>query len=383
MNDLPAADAPNPTKRRKVSLITGGIATVLIPINFGVWMMTELSIPFMVLAALQLVLGIWAMVTALIHVFKDQPSSGAKVGMVLWSIFACLVGLGGPAGLFLAVIAEGLAGMGGAWGRPLRIEGRVVHPSLREGADWTEGDRPDASGLDLPTRRALEALWLHDAQKEHASVPAFSRISWMLSAVGAPPELLMGAHHAAMQEIDHAKRCFALAAGYGGRHHTVEAMPDLLLTGLELRGDPFATLATESLEDGCLLEDFNADVAGRCAAGCEDPATRDVLQRITVEEREHAEFSWDLLAWAIERAPEKVVPAIEKTLAGLDRVPRPTAASAQKRALVDAADRAQLRAHGRIPDAEWAAMWSSRLVATRERVERLLHGEPVMDRCAE
>jgi len=33
-------------------------------------------------------------------------------------------------------------------------------------------------------------------------------------------------------------------------------------------------LAEESLEDGCLLEDFNADVAAACAEVCRDPATR-------------------------------------------------------------------------------------------------------------
>jgi hypothetical protein len=69
------------------------------------------------------------------------------------------------------------------------VRGKILHPRLRGGADWTLGARPDVSRLDRPTRAALEALWLHDAQKEHASVPAFSRVSWMLAAVGAPAEL--------------------------------------------------------------------------------------------------------------------------------------------------------------------------------------------------
>jgi hypothetical protein len=41
-------------------------------------------------------------------------------------------------------------------------------------------------------------------------------------------------------------------------------MPDLLVGALDVQGDPLARLATESLTDGCLLEDFNADVAGAC-----------------------------------------------------------------------------------------------------------------------
>jgi hypothetical protein len=128
---------------------------------------------------------------------------------ILSSITAPIIGL---FSFFLLV----MAGLGGGWGRPLRIRGRQLHPELREGADWTSGDRPDASDLDAATRKALAALWLHDAQKEHASVPAFSRIAWMLAAVGAPAELMAWSHKAALEEIEHAQKCFALAAGYDG-----------------------------------------------------------------------------------------------------------------------------------------------------------------------
>jgi hypothetical protein len=43
-----------------------------------------------------------------------------------------------------------------------------------------------------------------------------------------------------------------------------------------------------------------------------------------------------------------------------------------KQALVAQADPVALRAHGRLPDAEWAALWTVRLGATRERAEALL-----------
>src|SRR5690606_38147187 len=52
------------------------------------------------------------------------------------------------------------------------------------------------------------------------------------AAAGAPADLLARAHRAALEEIEHAERCFALAAGYGGRTRSVEPMPDLLLGGL-------------------------------------------------------------------------------------------------------------------------------------------------------
>jgi hypothetical protein len=137
------------------------------------------------------------------------PSKG--LGSTLWIIALVALGIGGG---FLVWFIEAMGKVdwtsGGAWGRPLRVRGRILHPKLREGSDWTRGAHPDAAGLDEATRAALEALWLHDAQKEHASVPAFARISWLLAAVGAPAELIEGAHRTALEEIDHARRCFAL-----------------------------------------------------------------------------------------------------------------------------------------------------------------------------
>jgi hypothetical protein len=271
--------------------------------------------------------------------------------------------------MWFAVLVAAFAGMG--WGRPLRVRGRQVFPSLTRGADWTQGERPSAAGLDAATRAALEALWLHDAQKEHASVPAFARISWLLAAVGAPAELMAWSQRAALEEVDHARRCFALAAGYGGRTHSVEAMPDLLLAGLELRGDPLAVLAVESLQDGCLLEDFNADVAAACAEACVEPVTRKVLEQIAREERSHAEFSWAVLAWALERGPQAVGAAVERAAAALDQVRRPRAVGAKHWLLVVQADAQALLRHGRIPDARLALLWRRRLAATRERLAEL------------
>jgi hypothetical protein len=285
-----------------------------------------------------------------------------------------LIGLGGPALLgllYLLLTAAAGAASGGAWGRPLRLRGRVLHPELRLGSDWTRGALPSPAGLDQPTRNALEALWLHDAQKEHASVPAFSRLSWLLAAVGAPPDLIEAVHGAAVEEIDHARRCFALAAGYSGRAHTAEPMPDLLIgDSLALDGDALSAIAVESIKDGCLLEDFNADVAAACAAVCVEPVTRDVLERIAREERSHAELSWRVVEFCVERGGERVRRAVAAV--SLDRVARPTAASKEKAALVAAADEVALRSHGRLGDDQWAALWTPRLAATAARLRAVL-----------
>jgi hypothetical protein len=358
------------------------LAALIIPLNFGLFWIVfsanrsephdELVPVFLLLCVTQLILGVVAIVGGARDHARAKEQGAPRGGAVGRIILSVLVTLGAPLGAFLGFVGFFAGAMGGAWGRPLRIKGRQLHPELREGADWAAGGTPDARALDLPTRRALEALWLHDAQKEHASVPAFSRISWLLAAIGAPAELTSWAHRAALEEIDHAQRCFALAAGYGGRTFTVEPMPDLLLGGLGDVRDPLVTLAVESLKDGCLLEDFNADVAARCAAVCEEPVTRDVLERIAREERSHAEFSWALLDHLLATGGARVEQALRHALSELEQVQRPTNATPEKARLIALADAAQLRRHGRLEDGEWAAAWDARLVATRARVGELL-----------
>jgi len=350
------------------------IAVLIAPINVGLWLYlldqpSDWGLLLMTgLAGLQALAGLLALIAGIRAVASGRPAPGSGIAAI---ILGPLFMLGAPVAWALG-LATFAMGSGGAWGRPLRIRGRQRHPSLRAGSDWTQGARPSPAGLDEPTRAALEALWLHDAQKEHASVPAFSRISWLLAAVGAPADLMAWSHRAALEEIEHTRRCFALAAGYAGRSHSVEPMPELLLGGLDLKGDPRAVLAAESLADGCQLEDFNADVAAACARVCEEPVTRAVLEQIAAEERSHAEFSWALVAWLLQRDRPHVEAALREALAALSRYPRPTAVSDDKRALVAAADPGALLRHGRLPDARWAEIWDTRMLATTARITALL-----------
>lgn len=380
MDQPTAPDAEELRLRSSRAATFGWIAAALIPINGLVFFLLNTSwmiYLFTALALAQFICGAFAISAA--SDARNLVPNGARAPDDLGAAqgLGWLAVIGAPIGWALGTFAYTLAsGLGGAWGRPLRIRGRQLHPSLRAGSDWTAGERPSPAGLDLPTRRALEALWLHDAQKEHASVPAFARISWLLAAVGAPAELLAWAHRAGLEEIEHTRLCFALAAGYGGRSHTVEPMPELLLGGLDLRGDPRAVLATESLADGCQLEDFNADVAGECARVCEEPATRAVLEQIAREERSHAEFSWALVGWLLERDRRHVEEPLRRALAGLAAYPRPTAVSGDKLRLVAAADPDALRRHGRLPDERWAALWDARLRETTRRIDALLAAAP-------
>jgi hypothetical protein len=369
-----AAPAPVSQKLLWITIAFASVSLVIIPLNIVVLFLSDRGVSpvFWVLGVFQLATGGIAAICGFTHALRRKAHGAATATAIVFGILGVLIGLGGRIGMFLVYAVQSVNWVGGAWGRPLRVRGRVLHPELSAGSDWTLGERPDVRGLDDADRAALEALWLHDAQKEHASVPAFARITWLLCAVGAPAHLVEWSQRATAEEIDHTRRCFALAAGYGGRSFTTDAMPDLLLGGLDLDGDPLEHLATESLRDGCLLEDFNADVAAECARACRDTATRDVLLRIAREERSHADFSWALVDWLVVRGGAR---ALERAAKELHRVARPTAVSAEKRALVERADATKLRAHGRIADDEWAAMWSARVDAAQERARVIANGD--------
>lgn len=368
-------NAPHPPSTPSRIPITIGLMSVgMILLEVAAWFIFDNEITKLIaiagLLVFQFALGLASIIIGALH---QGPFRRPRGPIVLGA--AAMLSAVATAGTFLfAVLGSGFmaAGMGGAWGRPLRVRGKQLHPELKEGSDWTEGARPSPAGLDEPTRFALEALWLHDAQKEHASVPAFARIGWLLAAVGGPADLMAWSHRAAIEEIEHTKACFALAAGYAGRSFTVEPMPELLVGGLDVKGNALALLAKESLGDGCQLEDFNADVAAACAEICKEPVTRSVLERIAREERSHADFSWALLEWLVAHHRAEVEPAIHAALEALDGYPRPTAVSHDKAALVRRADATALRAHGRLPDERWAEIWDTRLVETRARVARLL-----------
>lgn len=261
----------------------------------------------------------------------------------------------------------------GAPGRPLRVQGNPVMGDvyIAEGSQWAKGQRPDSSQLDEPTRAALEALWLHDARGEHASIPAFSRISWQLAMIGAPPELLEWAHKAALEEIGHARLCFAIAEGYGNRSYSVQPIPEMSEGGFDLTNDPIELVATETLFDGCLVEGFFANLASAAAMQCEEPATLAALEQIAREEKSHAAFSWTLLEWLLEQHPVKVRAIIQNALLALENHSRPHAVGGELAHLVMAADPELLIKHGKLPDEQWQEIWASHLQVTQQKLQQL------------
>jgi hypothetical protein len=238
-------------------------------------------------------------------------------------------------------------------GRPFLVggEARVATAEAGPGArGWTAGDAPSLADLTPAQRAALAEAWTTDALHEHASIASFSRFSLDLLAAGAPADLIELAHRAALDEVRHARLCFALASAYAGRDLGPGPLPldgpvhdggdpQTPATGVSVDGS-LAALAASTFAEGCVGETVAAVVAAEQLARATDPAVRAALAEIAADEARHAELAWRTLSWAVQRGGPEVCTAVERSLAAL-------LASDARRAGDDAAP-AGLSPHGRL-----------------------------------
>ena len=162
---------------------------------------------------------------------------------------------------------------------------------------------PDVAGLPAPARAALAEAWLRDALLEHASIASFGRFALELMAVGAPAELVEQAHQAALDEVRHARACFALASAYAGS--AIGPAPFPFGGSAEVRSD-LATIAAAVVREGCIGETLAAAQAAAQLERATDPAVRAVLAAIAEDESRHAELAWRTVAWAVRVGGEPV-----------------------------------------------------------------------------
>ena len=307
---------------------------------------------------------------------RKKDAAATVTGLVLTILLGVVATVLSP--IFWVIAGSNPAVGFGGWGRPLRIGRRAVAPGVRASSEWADGPRPCVDGLDAETRAVLCDLWLHDARKEHASVPAFGQVAWQLVALGAPADLVRRAHLACLQEIDHAERCFALASAYGGEDLGVQDMPALLRGGAELPRDRIRALvkvATEALTDGALLEDYNAELAATALADVRDAAARQALVRVVEDEREHARLAWDIIAFCVERGGRPVARALRQTFDSLKGEPVSLYDRDLERRVDALPDKSALYAHGRVRSDVVGPVFRERKAAAARKLEELL--EPV------
>ena len=240
------------------------------------------------------------------RVYEGHPGRALAVGAVVTTSTAGAIG----------VIAFIILAASVSCGRPLRVRGRrCITPIVAADAGWYEpvvlGPVPDA------VRATLVEIWTEEARAEHAAIAAFSKLALELIALGAPPALIARANRAAIQEVHHARLCFALASGYAGRALGPAPFPQALA------GDrvDLTRVARESLLDGCLREGIAAEIARLGADHARDPEVVRVMRIQAREEAQHAALAWAIVDWCLGRGGDELrrelVSAIDEA-----RVPR-------------------------------------------------------------
>jgi hypothetical protein len=256
--------------------------------------------------------------------------------------------------------------------RPFLVGSSLRRPDAVPREDWQPEAAPVAlpdAHLDARTADALARDWLHDGCEEYASIAAFARFTMHLVSVGAPPEMIAESQRAAIDEIEHARACFALAERYGGRtmgpgELSLEgAMPPVTL----------AEIAALTAEEGCVGETLGVLLAEQQLAMATDPVVRSLLANahIVDDEARHAELAWRFVAWAVARGGEPVRIAVR---AAIRRAVADTLANPIRS--YDGVDVAAWRAHGRLTCADALAVAARGVREIVEPCAAALLGDP-------
>jgi hypothetical protein len=227
-------------------------------------------------------------------------------------------------------------------GRPLLDGDDMIVASLREGSSWScdpadvaaPEHRPD-SELPEHVRLRLGQLWVDDALMEHAAIGAFERATLELMAMAAPPTLLGEVQLAASDEVEHATRCFGLAARFSGLAREPGPLASLepRVRGLASSdaadaqaGADWTRLALDTFVEGCVGETIATLVAKRAQRRCEDPATLATLSTIVDDEGRHAGLAWRTIQWILDSCGTHR----DAVLAALDQQAQAMAAKAEE-----------------------------------------------------
>jgi|SRR6187402_596099 len=161
---------------------------------------------------------------------------------------------------------------------------------------WAQIKHLPRPPLDLATQ--LTRSFLRAAQAEHASIASFAKFSLELLAVGAPPQLLEQAHKAALDEIEHARICFALASHFSGQPFGPGPLP----LELTMSSPTLLEVTRDTVRDGCINETLAACEAQAAAERTTVPTIALALTIIAEDETAHAELAWRFVGWALGQA---------------------------------------------------------------------------------
>jgi hypothetical protein len=171
-----------------------------------------------------------------------------------------------------------------------------------------------SSGLPDNHRRRLAEHWSHAALLEHASVGSFAKFSFHLLAVGAPPAMLQACHQAALDEIHHARLCFALASVYEG---SLVGPGPLAIPADVVGATDMLSIMGAVIEEGCVGETIASLEAAEALELATDPQVCEALKVIARDEANHAELAWKFVAWALATSSSEIQQAIYRMFRSL------------------------------------------------------------------
>lgn len=181
------------------------------------------------------------------------------------------------------------------------VRGRpIIGRPMRDADDaWITADVIESNAWARTRENASDdaraEFWARGGALEHASVAEFARVSLVLLALGAPPELVEDAHRAALDEIAHAKTCFALASRFAGR-----AIGPGALDVSRAHGDASVrALVRDSLRDGCLGEGAAALELCEMSRAERDADLATTLDAMATDEARHAALAWRIVDFAM------------------------------------------------------------------------------------
>lgn len=227
-------------------------------------------------------------------------------------------------------------------GRPLvAANGEPLLAESVRRDDWHGSfDSSELENASAELRAARAEVWSRIAALEHASVASFAKVSLQLLALGAPLDLVMDTHQAALDEIEHARLAYAVASASGD--HALGPGP-LAIETLDVDAPTLADLAEETFRDGCVVETLGVVKARALLADETSPTLSAVLERIVSDEERHAELAWRTVAWALRTGGHSVEARIERELARAVRKTEPeTLRSEVMRVLIEPCARALL-----------------------------------------
>lgn len=204
-------------------------------------------------------------------------------------------------------------------------------------------------------RAKASKYWSKVAMMEHASVASFSRFSLDLMSIGAPVDLLTGAHQAALDEVRHTQISLDIANQLGSANFTPGSFP-ISTEAADFAFGNVEKIAAAAALEGCIEETLAAAVVLAQAEAMQTPDHKVLIRSVGFDEANHAVFAWKAVQWMSSTYPE-TREAIKKVFAARaahykDYAPSAAAAeqSLQHLGLLDAAtvDRVQFSAWQRV-----------------------------------